>query len=384
MKSSKTLFTIYAVLAIVLGARPAWADKAGDALLQKCVDAEGKAQTLAADFTHLSRLEGQTRVQTGKIQIKKPNFAHIVITAPKNETSGNVVIHSDGRQFLTYSPSDNTYAQEAADVSGGNIARNNIVETNIFFNPDLLNRYRFMGSGAKIVGSVTVGGTACKILEITGIPKNNFRITIGADGLLRGSLHVWGDSRDETHLTNLRANSAIAPAAFVWKMPRGAKTVQEVVSSHAAETQGQRAVSLLAVGKIAPDFTLTQLSGQSVSLSTLLKANKVVLVNFWANYCGPCHEELPHLNKLHEDLKSKGFEILTINLGDSAAVVSKFWTESHFTLRVALNGDKVSTQYGVQAIPTNYVIGSDGKILGAFEGFDESGIRTALAKAGIK
>jgi peroxiredoxin len=86
-----------------------------------------------------------------------------------------------------------------------------------------------------------------------------------------------------------------------------------------------------------------------------------------------------------KELGPKGAAILTVNGGDSAAVVAKFWNESHLTLPVALDSaGAVAKKYGVQAIPTNYVIGADGKILGAFEGFDEAGIRAALTKAGVK
>lgn len=84
------------------------------------------------------------------------------------------------------------------------------------------------------------------------------------------------------------------------------------------------------------------------------------------------------------ELRGKGFDILTVNSGDDAKTINKFWTENRMVMRAAMNGDKVAAKYGVQAIPTNYVIGSDGKILARFEGFDEEGIRKALAKVGVK
>ena len=93
---------------------------------------------------------------------------------------------------------------------------------------------------------------------------------------------------------------------------------------------------------------------------------------------------MPHLNRLLEEFKAKGLDIITVNSGDSAETIARFWQERRLSLRVAMQGTKVAATYQVQAIPTNYVIGSDGKILARFEGFDEQGIRAALAGVGVK
>jgi hypothetical protein len=87
---------------------------------------------------------------------------------------------------------------------------------------------------------------------------------------------------------------------------------------------------------------------------------------------------------MQAELKAKGVAIVTVNGGDSADVITKFWKETGIVLTAVMDQGKVSSLYGVQAIPTNYVIGADGKIIGAYEGFDESGIRESLAKAGVK
>ncbi len=87
---------------------------------------------------------------------------------------------------------------------------------------------------------------------------------------------------------------------------------------------------------------------------------------------------------MQAQLRGKGLSIITVNLGDSPDTVARYWKESKFTLPVALKGDKVGETYKIEGVPTNYLIGSDGKILAAIEGFDEEGLRQALAKAGIK
>ena len=82
------------------------------------------------------------------------------------------------------------------------------------------------------------------------------------------------------------------------------------------------------------------------------------------------------------ELKGKGLSVVTVNGSDSAAVIAKFFKEQKITLPALMDKGTVASKYGVQAIPTNYVIDSSGKVLGAFEGFDENGIRQALAKSG--
>jgi thiol-disulfide isomerase/thioredoxin len=121
-----------------------------------------------------------------------------------------------------------------------------------------------------------------------------------------------------------------------------------------------------------------------MTLATAVRANKATLVNFWSSFCGPCRQELPELSKMLEQFHGKGFDIFSVNLGDDSKTVSKIWSEGKLSMHAVLNGDKVSQAYHIEAIPTNYVIGPDGKIMARFVGFDEQGIRSALAKAGIK
>jgi outer membrane lipoprotein-sorting protein len=260
------------------------ADQAGEALLQRCVEAEGAAQTLDARFTHQFMENGVLRTQTGTLRLRKPNLAHIVVVSGKQESTGNVIIHSDGSRFVTYSSSDNDYATEPSDMAGGNVARNNILETAIFFNPDQLNRIRAAATGVRVHGAVTVGGVACRVLEFAGIPNVTLRLYIGPDSLLRGAYKIFKGDRDETHLTGLKRPVELTRAAFRWSPPHGAKSVQEVEASMAAQAGGQQAVSLLPAGRAAPEFTLASATGGSVSLPAALKGHKALILNFWSYF----------------------------------------------------------------------------------------------------
>jgi peroxiredoxin len=124
----------------------------------------------------------------------------------------------------------------------------------------------------------------------------------------------------------------------------------------------------------APDFTLRAMSGPNVRLQEL--RGKVVMVNFWATWCGPCRQEMPHLNRLHEKYSRSGFVLLGLNVDDdpqnAAAVAAKLGIQ----FPVLLDTDKqVSDRYDLKAMPSTYLIDRDGKVRfmhrGYLSGYEE-------------
>src|SRR5688572_5939717 len=116
-------------------------------------------------------------------------------------------------------------------------------------------------------------------------------------------------------------------------------------------------------GKKAPDFSLTTLDGQDVKLADL-KGNVVVL-DFWATWCGPCVKAMPHLQELANDteLKEKGLRVFAVNLRESEDKVEPFIESNQYTLTVPMDREgSVAQSYKVQGIPTQVVIGRNGMI----------------------
>lgn len=113
--------------------------------------------------------------------------------------------------------------------------------------------------------------------------------------------------------------------------------------------------------KLAPDFTLTDANGQSVKLSDY--RGKVVLLNFWATWCGPCQIEIPWFEEFEQQFKSKGFEVVGVSMDDDGwKVVKPYITEHKLNYRVLLGNETVSQLYGgLDALPTTFMIGRDGK-----------------------
>lgn len=121
--------------------------------------------------------------------------------------------------------------------------------------------------------------------------------------------------------------------------------------------------SSLKKGQVAPDFTLTTLNGDSVSLSDY-KGKKVIL-NFWATWCPPCKAEMPHMQNFYEAY-GEDVEILAVNLTDKDNGIDRiqqFITDYELTFTVPLDeSGEVGTTYQAITIPTSYILTTEGTI----------------------
>ena len=117
-------------------------------------------------------------------------------------------------------------------------------------------------------------------------------------------------------------------------------------------------------------FTLKTPDGSELSLAQTLTQKKLVLVNFWATWCGYCVEEMPDLVKLQAKNEAKGFTVIAVNAGESASQAGA-WAKKHgLNFPVVLDTDMtVAQHYGLVGIPTSFLISADGKIIGQYSGF---------------
>jgi len=112
----------------------------------------------------------------------------------------------------------------------------------------------------------------------------------------------------------------------------------------------------------APDFALKDADGRTVRLSDY--RNKVVLLNFWATWCGPCKIEIPWFKELEQDYKDRGFAVLGVSMDeDGWDAVKPFVKDLGVNYRILLGTDIVAQMYGgVNALPTSFLIDQQGRI----------------------
>lgn len=120
----------------------------------------------------------------------------------------------------------------------------------------------------------------------------------------------------------------------------------------------------------APDFTLRSAEGGNLRLAEL--RGRVVLVNFWATWCGPCKIEMPHLNRLYEKYKSAGFVLLGVNIDEDPKQALALATRLGLRFPVLFDSDKaVSRRYALDSMPGTVLIDRDGKVRHVHKGYRE-------------
>jgi peroxiredoxin len=112
---------------------------------------------------------------------------------------------------------------------------------------------------------------------------------------------------------------------------------------------------------MAPEFSLTDLNGRQLNLADY--KGKVVLLDFWATWCGPCRIEIPGFVQLQERYRAQGLAVIGISMDDGPKPVREFYREFRMNYPVAMGDQKVSELFGgIFGLPTTFLIGRDGRI----------------------
>ena len=162
------------------------------------------------------------------------------------------------------------------------------------------------------------------------------------------------------------------------------KDADKLLASIKEQEEGKKIAKSLTEGSKFPDFAENDVLGKPLSLAKY--KGKVVMIDFWATWCGPCVAELPHVLETYKKHHGEGFEIVGITLDQQEEKLTNFTKTKNMPWQQFFDGkgwsNKLAVKYGIHSIPMTYLLDGEGKIIGVgLRGEDlESAVTTALAK----
>lgn len=357
------------------------------AVLNSTIKAVGKNQNTSFPIYYARREPGEIRIEVRGNQM-------------------GLTIVSDGNSTWTYLPESGEYKVQRASVlqasrnTGGEMASSDFTD----MGEQLTETYKTITKNikkAEFLGTETVtmaDGTKNKAykIKVTYTQNPGFRDMVISPTtylidkkthlVLRQSLQVSAsEDSPQSPLTmyqtvNLRAANlkpSFTDSVFQFHPPSSAKEVKKFAFENMQNRTGDALV-----GKEAINFNLTSIGGGQINLKDL--RGKVVVLDFWATWCGPCREAHPHLQKLYEEYKNDGLVVLGIN-SESKAKVQHYMQENGYTFTNLMDPDQsVGINYRVDAIPSVFIINRKGIVDAHLVGYQpESAIRKAIKKAGL-
>jgi peroxiredoxin len=160
--------------------------------------------------------------------------------------------------------------------------------------------------------------------------------------------------------------------------------VDQVLASLERQAAAKKVAENMKVGSKFPEFAEKDINGKSFSLADY--KGKVVLIDFWATWCGPCRAELPNVLETYNKYHSKGFEIIGISLDEDKTKLTDFTKAKDMKWQQYFDGkgweNKLAQQFGVQSIPATFLVNGEGVIIAKDLRGDDLGdaVQKALAK----
>lgn len=352
---------------------------AAAALKSVSFDATVRGEGLMAD--RLPVISGRVLAVRGPTQATHKLYIEGINTAPVTAQTSTFRYACDGE--TAYSVVD-----QAKMFVSGKAIDGRTVERNVLFPPMYFDAEPFktaLGAASIESGGVqTIENVECDVVRLVYDPAGRRRQTLyfgRQDHLLRRTEQPLmptrsGESRATLVFTasGLQRDPDLGKTVFSLVAPEGYRLQRfsPIQTALRAPRPAARALPAakpagdsrrLAAGVEAPDWTLTDSHGKEVSLKSL--RGKIVVLDFWATWCGPCRKAMPGMQKLHERFKGKPVAVYGVNCKERnpRANPMAYIKQQGYTYGQLLNGNAVARAYGVSGIPAFRVIDKDGKFL---------------------
>jgi thiol-disulfide isomerase/thioredoxin len=134
---------------------------------------------------------------------------------------------------------------------------------------------------------------------------------------------------------------------------------------------------LLQVGEVAPDWTLNDSTGKPRTLSEY--RGKVVVMDFWATWCGPCKEVMPRMQKLYQKYQDRDVVVFGVNAWEQKDAAA-FMQQQRFAYSLLLKGEQIAESYRVTILPSVYIVGVNGRVIYSHVGVDHKDLGELIEK----
>jgi len=186
----------------------------------------------------------------------------------------------------------------------------------------------------------------------------------------------WKTQHRRKHAKRLGISLAVVPItagaiyAITWFVLMPAMASEMTAHNDLEREKRFATTTLVEVGGRSPDLTLNTIAGDKIVIP---QRNKIVLVTFFATWCGPCRTELPHVQQIWESRRNdECFQIVAINREESESVIDDFLKTNDYSFPVVADTEReIYSQFATESIPRTFVIDSDGTIAYATIGFTD-------------
>ena len=403
---SAALVPAYVQAAEAPAAKPTIAKEA-DAVLTRVSDFYRVAKSARVEIRTevvqaIPGMPAATHNITASLAVSRPNLLALKLT---DSPEGEITLISDGKTVWTYLPALKQFTVDDAPKSLETLLRDHdlLTEITAMMGPitelfrDKPRENILVGVTLLVTASPeTIEGVECErirgeqedmdwlawfeagehptLRKFAFSPLKGMLATAPADAKEK----LKGAKLDVTvTYSNWQFDAELPASTFAFQPPDGAKKVAEFGPIGEEPAGGESADALK--GKPAPDFSLDLLGGTKMQLASH-KGKDVVILDFWATWCGPCVRALPILSEVAESFKDKGVVVYAVNQQEEAEVVKKFLEAKKLTLTTAMDAKgEAAKLYRVNGIPQTVIIDKEGNVASVHVGFSP-GLKETLTK----